>query len=87
MAGSAGGRLELYVASVVNREIVLPNMLLPARITVVFERREEGGLRAFSDDVPGFVLSHSDPMAVLRDIKPALEGILSHQFGAPVLVE
>ncbi len=62
-------------------------MLLPARITVVFERREEGGLRAFSDDVPGFVLSHSDPMAVLRDIKPALEGILSHQFGAPVMVE
>ncbi len=62
-------------------------MLLPAKITVMFERREDGGLRAFSNDVPGFVLSHSDPMAVLSDIKPALEGILSHQFGAPVVVE
>lgn len=46
-------------------------------IAVSLERRPDGGLRAWSDDVPGFVLSHKDASAVLRDIKPALEAILS----------
>jgi hypothetical protein len=40
----------------------------------------------YSDDVPGFVLSHADPMAVLRDVKPALEQILSHIHGVPMEV-
>jgi hypothetical protein len=60
---------------------------LPAKFIVNFERREDGGLRAWSDDVPGFVLSHSDPKAVLEDVKPALEAILSHVYGTPVVVE
>jgi hypothetical protein len=60
---------------------------LPAKVVVTFERRADGGLRAYSDDVPGFVLSHTDALAVLDDVKPALEGILSHMFGAPVVVE
>jgi hypothetical protein len=53
-------------------------------ITVVFERREDGGLRAYSDDVPGFLLSHSDAELLLGDVQPALEGILSHIQGKPV---
>ena len=52
------------------------------KIVVTFQRREDGGLRAFSDDVPGFVLSHSDPQAVLNDVVPALEVILSGMFDA-----
>jgi hypothetical protein len=60
---------------------------IPAKVVVTFERRGDGGLRAYSDDVPGFVLSHADSVAVLDDVKPALEGILSHMFGARVLVE
>jgi hypothetical protein len=60
---------------------------LPAKIVVVFERRPDGGLRAYSDDVPGFVLSHRNPKAVLADVKPALEGILSQVLGGPVVVE
>ncbi len=60
---------------------------LPAKVVVTFERRGDGGLRAYSDDVPGFVLSHTDPLAVLDDVKPALEGILTHTFGSRVLVE
>jgi hypothetical protein len=56
------------------------------KVVVSFERRGDGGLRAYSDDVPGFVLSHSDPSAVLADIQPALETILSHMFEAPVEV-
>jgi len=57
------------------------------KIVVRFERRADGGLRAFSEDVPGFVLSHSDQAAVLSDVKPALEEILSDMFGAKVVVE
>jgi hypothetical protein len=62
-------------------------LMRPAKIVVTFECRTDGGLRAWSDDVPGFVLSHADPAAVLRDVVPALEVILSHRFGAAVAVE
>jgi hypothetical protein len=57
------------------------------KIVVTLERRADGGLRAYSDDVPGFVLSHSDPALVLADVKPALGGILSHMYGTKVVVE
>jgi hypothetical protein len=40
----------------------------------------------WSDDVPGFVLSHSDCEAVFADIQPALETILSERFSATVKV-
>jgi len=59
---------------------------LPVKVVVIFERRGDGGLRVYSDDVPGFVLSHSDPMTVLGDVKPALERILSHMHGVPIEV-
>jgi hypothetical protein len=57
-----------------------------AKIVVVFERRADGGLRVYSDDVPGFVLSHPDAGAVQRDVVPALEGIISEIAGKPVRV-
>jgi hypothetical protein len=57
------------------------------KVVVILERRSDGGLRAYSDDVPGFVLSHSNPLSVLADIKPALEGILSHMFEGGVVVK
>jgi hypothetical protein len=38
------------------------------KVVVTLEDRENGGLRAYSDDIPGFVLSNSDPVAVLKDI-------------------
>jgi hypothetical protein len=55
-----------------------------AKVVVTLEPREDGGLRAYSDDVPGFVLSHRDPEKVLADIKPALEAILSDMWNATV---
>ena len=61
--------------------------LMKRKIVVTLEGREDGGLRADSDDVPGFVLSHSDPDAVLRNVKPALEGILSNLLKEPVALE
>jgi hypothetical protein len=50
------------------------------KLTVCFETRSDGGLRAWSDDVPGLVLSHSDADSVLADVPAALKVILSHQW-------
>lgn len=55
------------------------------KIVVFFERRVDGGVRAWCDDVPGFVLSHSNADAVLADVQPALEGILSAQLGEKII--
>jgi hypothetical protein len=55
-------------------------------VSLIFEKREDGGLRVWSDDVPGFVLSHSDCEAVFADIAPALETIITEILGAPVRV-
>lgn len=48
------------------------------KVTVVFEQREDGGLRAYSEDVPGFVLSGADAEAVFADVIPALEMLFKH---------
>jgi hypothetical protein len=56
------------------------------RISLVFERREDDGLRVYSDDVPGFVLSHEDAAKVFADLKPALETILGEMLGGAVVV-
>jgi hypothetical protein len=63
--------------------------LLPQleKVVVVYENRPDGGLRAYSDDVPGFVLSSANAAGVLADVIPALEGIISEMLGAPVRVE
>jgi hypothetical protein len=57
------------------------------KIVVSFEGREDGGLKAYSDDIPYFVLSHFDPDVVLKDVKPALERILSCFLKEEVIVE
>lgn len=56
------------------------------KITVRFARREDGGLRAWSDDLPGFVLSHSDEQAVMADVIVALETMLSAKYECEVSV-
>jgi hypothetical protein len=68
------------------RDVVIAGTRIPAaaiiaKVVVTFERRDDGGLRAYSEDVPGFVLSHRDPSAVIRDVAPALERILSAMWG------
>lgn len=45
-------------------------------ITLHTEAREDGGLRIWSNDVPGLVLSHSDPSAVWRDLGPSIEMLI-----------
>lgn len=53
---------------------------LAVKVSVIFESRADGGLRAYSDDVPGFVLSNPCCDVVLSGVEPTLETILSHMF-------
>ena len=48
------------------------------KVTVTFERRDDGGLRVWSDDVPGLLLSNPDANAVIGDVIPALETLFKH---------
>lgn len=57
------------------------------KLTVCFESRPDGGLRAYSDDVPGLVLSSVDVDGVLDDVTEALGVILSHRLNSSVMVE
>jgi hypothetical protein len=51
---------------------------LPAKIIVTYERRHDCGLRAYSEDAPGFLLSHKDHDVALKDVIPAC--------GTPIVV-
>lgn len=57
------------------------------KITVQIQRRRDGGVRVWSDQVPGLVLSSKDEEKVLADVKPALEAILSEMMGCEVKAE
>ena len=57
------------------------------KLTVCFEQRPDGGLRAYSDDVPGLVLSSMDIDGVLEDVAEALKVILSERLHADIEVE
>jgi hypothetical protein len=57
------------------------------RLTVCFESRPDGGLRAYSDDVPGLVLSSMDIDGVLEDVTEALKVILSARLNTEVEIE
>ncbi len=56
------------------------------KLVVRFAEREDGGLRAWCDELPGFVLSHSDPQAVLADVETVLETMLAAKYSCPVKV-
>lgn len=57
------------------------------KVVVEIEMRPDGGLRVWSADVPGLVLSSKDPERALQDIKPALETILSARLGCDVVAK
>lgn len=56
------------------------------KITVTIEKREDGGLYVYSDDLPGFVLSHRNAHSVIKDIEPALSIFLSNKLDRPLAV-
>jgi hypothetical protein len=48
------------------------------KFTVTLERRFDGGLRVYSDDLPGFILSGPDPQKVMADVIPAIQVLQQH---------
>ena len=56
------------------------------KFDVHFEPRPEGGLRAYCDDIPGFVLSNSSAEVVMDGVIPVLEVIISEMFNSPINV-
>src|SRR5438270_403102 len=48
-------------------------------LTVTLEDRDDGGLRVYSDDLPGLILSGEDKQAVCEAIAPAITAIFSRQ--------
>jgi hypothetical protein len=50
----------------------------PQWFTLQFERRDDGGLRITSTDVPELVLSGSDPHEVMRDLPTAIDMLMMH---------
>ena len=62
----------------------MPGALRFIKVVVTFERRDDGGLRAYSADAPGLHLSGPDPELVFRDVIPALETLFADGGEAPV---
>jgi hypothetical protein len=56
------------------------------KVTVRFLSREDGGLQAVCDAIPGFYLSGRDPAAVVRDVIPAIEALMEHNLEIKVQV-
>lgn len=56
------------------------------KVVVHFDRRPDGGCRAWSEDVPGLTLSSADIDGMISDIPEALRVILSHMLGSAVTV-
>lgn len=56
------------------------------KVVVTFEAREGGGLRAFSDDVPGLTLSSENIDGLIADVPDAISLMLSHTLGSNVTV-
>jgi hypothetical protein len=51
---------------------------MPDRFYLIAERREDGGLRITSPEVPGLILSHADPAKVMADVLPAIDALMRH---------
>lgn len=56
------------------------------KVTVRFKRRDDGGLRAYCNDVPGFYLSSIHRRDVMHDVIPALESLMKVNYDLNVQV-
>jgi hypothetical protein len=55
-------------------------------VTVTLEDREDRGLRIYSDDLPGLILSGSDRATVAAAIIPSIEALFRHKGFKAVVV-
>jgi hypothetical protein len=47
-------------------------------INVSIEDRDDGGVRVWSEDLPGLILSGANRTRVLADIEPAVRALMHH---------
>lgn len=59
--------------------ITVVNCTVTSTYEISVSRREDGGLRIWSNNLPGLVLSGADASAVWRDLGPAIEALLNHK--------
>jgi hypothetical protein len=48
-------------------------------LSVRIEQRPDGGIRVWSPQVRGLILSGSDPVKVMADVWPAITALMEHQ--------
>ncbi len=53
-------------------------MFLDRTITITLEPREDGGIRIYSDALPGLILSHSDPHKAMEALGPSLQMLTAY---------
>ena len=56
-------------------------MIVDREITIKMGPREDGGLRVWSDDLPGLILSGSDQLKVLQDVGHVIIQLIRHKRG------
>lgn len=62
------------------------NIVSAFKITVEFQKRSDGGIRITSEDVPGLLLSGTDPLSVAEDLILAIKILLKENKGLDVNV-
>lgn len=45
-------------------------------LTIVLERREDGGLHVYSNELPGLILSSAQPAKLMADVIPAINALI-----------
>ena len=53
--------------------------LITQEIKITIGPREDGGVRIWSDDMPGLILSGKDALEVIANIGPALKGLIEYK--------
>lgn len=48
-------------------------------VNVTIEDRADGGVRVYSDDLPGLILSGRERIKVIADIEPAARALLEYK--------
>jgi hypothetical protein len=57
-------------------------VIIDREITIKMAPRDDGGLRIWSDDLPGLILSFSDQRTVIFGLGSAIVGLLEHKSGS-----
>jgi hypothetical protein len=66
------------VNTMVAERVTRPQNLLTI-VTVTLEDRDDGGLRVYSDDLPGLILSGPDHDSVSEKIAPAIRALFEYK--------